>query len=139
MFIGQFMKYTNYIGVFAAVSIIAICFAPWAYIISINTTLTGIDTGKTNYGSPGLMNIVMSAASIIFFLVPAIWAKRVNLFVGAFNLAWAFRNFLLITQCQLGECPEKKWGMYALLILSVLLLVMCLFPNVTLKKEEEQL
>ena len=129
------MKNTNIIGVISAIAIIGVCFVPWVYIGPINTTLTGLRTPHTNLGSPGLMNIVMAIAATIFFIIPAIWAKRVNLFVGAFNMAWAIRNYLLVTQCQLGECPEKKWGIYVLVLLSAILLAMALFPKVDLKNE----
>lgn len=130
------MKYANQAGVVSALFLIGICFVPWVYISPVNTTLTGISTPNTSLGSPGLMNIVMCVAAVIFFLVRTIWAKRLNVFVGAFNMAWAIRNYLLVTQCQLGECPEKKFGIYAVVFLSAILLIMALFPKMDLKKED---
>src|SRR4051812_41735753 len=112
------MKYTNYIGAILSIALIAFCFAPWVYIESIQTTITGVNTGVTNYGRPGIIHIFLSVLSIILFLVPRVWAKRANIFVTAFNFAWSIRNFLLVTQCQMGECPEKKPGIYAVFILS---------------------
>jgi hypothetical protein len=132
------MKYSNVVGIVAAIAIIGVCFAPWVFIAPINTTITGMRAPNTNLGSPGLMNIVMAIAAIVFFIIPAIWAKRINLFVGAFNMAWAIRNYLLVTQCQLGECPEKKWGIYALLVLSLMLLIMALVPKVKLEENRDQ-
>ncbi len=127
------MKYSNYIGVIAASAIIAVCFMPWVYIPSIQTTITGMSADKTNFGSPGLMNIILCIFAVILFIIPRIWAKRVNLFMGTFNLAWSIRNFLLITQCQVGECPEKQTGIYFLLALSGVLLLMTFIPPDPLK------
>jgi hypothetical protein len=36
----------------------------------------------------------------------------------------------LLSQCEFGECPEKKAGLYIVLILSAIILVMTLFPMV---------
>ena len=127
------MKYSNYIGVLAAIFLIASCFIPWVYIESIKTTITGLKAEHTNYGKPGVLHIIFSIFSVIFFLIPAIWAKRTNLFVGAFNFAWAVRNFLLITHCDFGECPEKRFGIYAILLFSIVIIIMTTIPKVDLK------
>ena len=118
------MKYSNYIGVAIAIALIAFCFMPWVYIISIQTTITGLDSGNTNFGSPGAMHIIFCVFSIILFLLPKVWAKRANMIVVTLNFAWAIRNFLLITRCEVGECPEKRFGIYAVIILSFLILLM---------------
>jgi phosphatidylserine synthase len=130
------MKYSNYIGAVAAVLVIASCFLPWVYIASIQTTVTGLKAPHTNFGMPGLMNILFSVLCICFFLVNNIGAKRANLFFCALNLAWSIRNYLLLSQCQMGECPEKKLGMYAILIFSVAMMVMSLFPNMKLNTDK---
>lgn len=127
------MKYSNYIGVAAALALIAFCFAPWVYIGYIKTIITGFNTGNTNFGRPGAMHIMLAVFSIILFLVPKVWAARANLFVVAFNFAWSLRNFLLITQCEYGECPEKRFGIYAVVLLSFIILLMGFLPKVTLK------
>lgn len=128
------MKYSNYIGVAAAVLVIAFCFAPWVYIESIKTTITGFDTKPTNYGVPGVLHLIMSVLSAILFWVPAVWAKRFNLFSTTINFTWSIRNFLLITHCELGECPDKKAGIYAIIFLSMVMLAMALLPKVDLEK-----
>ncbi|HEX8356278.1 MAG TPA: hypothetical protein VF610_02655 [Segetibacter sp.] len=129
------MKYSNYIGVVAALALIACCFVPWVYIAPIKTTITGVSAENTNFGRPGILHIFFAAISIALFLLPRVWAKRANLFVATFNLAWSVRNFLIITHCELGECPEKKMGIYALLILSFLLEIMALLPKIELKED----
>lgn len=123
------MKYSNYIGILAAVALIACCFVPWVYIISIKTTITGVNSGATNFGRPGAIHIILCVFSIILFLLPKVWAIRTNLFTATFNFAWAIRNFLLITHCEMGECPEKRLGIYGVIILSFFILLMALFPK----------
>lgn len=128
------MKYSNYIGIIAALAIVAVCFMPWVYIPFIQTTVTGMSADKTNLGRPGLMNIILCIVAVALFIIPQIWAKRINIFMSIFNLAWSIRNFLLITQCELGECPEKKSGIYLLLFLSAVLLLMTFLPHDPSKK-----
>ena len=127
------MKYSNVIGVFCALLLIVCCFIPWVYIESINTTFTGLKTEPASYGKPGILHIAFSTMAIAFFLIPTIWAKRTNLFVGAFNFAWAIRNYLLLTHCDFGECPQKRFGIFAIMLLSIIMLVMTTLPKVQLK------
>jgi hypothetical protein len=123
------MKYSNYLGVTSTVALIILCFVPWVYIHSIQTTITGLNTGQTNFGRPGAIHIFLCVFSIILFLLHKVWAKRANLFVVTLNFAWSIRNFLLITHCELGECPEKRFGIYGVIILSFFMLLMALFPK----------
>jgi hypothetical protein len=104
------------------------------YIDAIQSVITGVKADHTSFGKPGMLHIVFSVFSIVFFLVPAVWAKRTNLFIGAFNFAWSVRNFLVVTQCEVGECPHKLLGIYAIVIVSVVLLVMTLLPDIQLKR-----
>lgn len=130
------MKYSNYIGVAAALALIATCFLPWVYISSIHATITGLDSRLTNYGKPGIIHIVLCVFSIILFLTPKVWAKRTNVIVSSLNFVWAIRNFLVITLCQMGECPEKKPGIYAVIILSFLIMIMAMLPKMEVRIEE---
>jgi hypothetical protein len=123
------MKYSNYIGIVAAVALIGLCYVPWVYIQSINVTITGMDTATTHLGKPGLLHIIFSVVAIVLFLVPYVTAKRINIFVAAFNMAWSVRNYLIVTQCQMGECPEKRVGIIAIVALSFILLIMTVIPK----------
>lgn len=127
------MKYSKQIGLLAAIGLIIACFFPWVYIESINTTITGINAENTNFGRPGIVSILFALFSISLFTIQKIWSKRVNLFVSTFNFAWSIRNFLLITQCSMGECPEKKLSIYATLICSFLILMMSMLPKMEIK------
>jgi hypothetical protein len=57
-------------------------------------------------------------------------------FLGAFNLAWAIRNFILLSQCELGECPEKNIGIYIALLASIVLFIMTLMPRVSIDRDK---
>jgi hypothetical protein len=129
------MKYSNYIGVVIAIGLIIVCYVPWVYIPSIQTVLTGMNTPHTNFGHPGLLNVILSVIAIIFFITPKVWAKRSNIFLVTFNMAWSVRNFVLVTHCELGECPEKRWGIYALMLLSTILLLMALLPKMDVENK----
>lgn len=127
------MKYSNYTGVAAALALVVFCFVPWVYIGYIKTTITGVSTGHTNFGRPGAIHIILAVFAMILFLVNRVWAMRINVFIVALNFTWAIRNYLLITQCEFGECPEKKFGIYAVVALSSVILLMGLLPKVNSK------
>jgi hypothetical protein len=126
------MKHSQTIGIIAALLVIVLCFFPWSYVVSKQLTISGFHTEGTSFGKPGLFNIILCSVMIVFFLLPRIWAKRTNIFIAVLNLAWSFRNFLLISACMLGECPEKKPALYAILILSIVIQFMTFLPKIKL-------
>lgn len=128
------MKYSQQTGIIAALLLIVICFLPWSYIVSRQLTVTGLSAVGTNFGRPGLFNIVIAVIAILLFTIPRIWAKRTNVFIGAIGLAWSIRNYIILSTCMLGECPEKKPALYALVILAAIVQLMTLFPKIELKK-----
>jgi hypothetical protein len=106
------MKYSQRIGIIATIALMAVCFLPWVYIASKQITISGFIAIGTNFGKPGLLNFIMCVIMLVMFAVPAIWAKRTNVFIAALNLAFSIRNFYSIIFCIAGECPEKKIGLY---------------------------
>ena len=129
------MKYSQPIGIVAALAMMTVCFLPWTFIASQQITVSGFYAAGTNFGKPGLFNFAMCAIMITMFAVPAIWSKRINVFIGALNLAWSFRNYLLVSACMMGECPEKKPALFALLGLAMILQIMALLPKLDMQKE----
>ena len=127
----------KWIGLFAAVLLIASCFLPWVIITSKNIVVTGVDSTGTNFGKPGYAHFLLSFFFIIFHLIPKLWAKRWNLVIVALNIAWAVRNFLIISMCREGECPEKKIGLWLVMLGSVLILIAALFPDIRLKTDKK--
>lgn len=130
------MKYSQSIGIAASLTLLAICFLPWSYIASQQITVSGFSAAGTDFGKPALFNFFMSVCMLILFAVPAVWSKRVNVFLGALNLAWAFRNYLLVSGCLMGECPEKKPALYLLVGLAILMQLMTLLPKLDIKNQK---
>ena len=131
------MRYMKWIGLMAAVLLVVSCFTPWVFIESKNITVSGIDATGTNFGKPGYFHLLFAFFFMVFNFIKRIWAKRWNLLVVALNIAWAIRNMLIITACRAGDCPEKKIGIYLVLIASILLLLSALFPDIELKEENK--
>lgn len=130
------MKYSQRIGIIATIALMADCFLPWVFIASKQITVSGFIAIGTNFGKPGLLNFIMCVIMLVMFAVPAIWAKRTNVFIAALNLAFSIRNFIVLPFCSAGECPEKKIGLYLLLGLSAVILVMSLLPKMEVKRKE---
>lgn len=131
------MKYTNYIGVFAALLLAVACYLPWAYYPDLDKTFNGFFSEQGRYGRPGRAIIVMDAICVLLFLLPKIWAKRLNIVIVAMVLAFCVRNYLLFTSCYRGICPEKKIGIYFIVISSLIMMVSSMLPHMKLKEGEK--
>jgi hypothetical protein len=132
------MRWMKWTGLAAAILLIIACCMPWVLIVSKNITITGIDPAGSNFGKPGYFHFILTAFFLVFNFTSAIWAKRVNLAVTALNLAWAIRNYFIITLCRAGECPEKKTAVYMILLASLLMLVSALLPDIKPKQKIEK-
>lgn len=127
------MKYSQWIGFVAMILVAVSCYLPWLSIPAINTTVTGMDGTGTNFGKPAKLHLIFCVITGILFLIPKVWAKRINWIFCGMNVAWAIRNFLLYARCEMGSCPERKIGLYLLLISSIIMLVAALFPDLKVK------
>lgn len=123
------MKYSQWIGIGAAILLVISCFIPWAFYPDLNKSFTGFFSENNNYGKPGKVFVVMAVVAIVFFLVPRVWAKRWNLLVGALTLAYAIKSFIVFTGCYKGICPTKLVGIWVMLVSAAGLLVMTLLPD----------
>jgi len=132
------MRYMKWIGLLAVALLIFACFQPWVIILSKNIIVSGVDSTGTNFGKPGYTHFVLSVLFIIFHLIPKLWAKRCNLLIVALNIAWAIRNYFIISMCREGECPEKQIGLWLVMISSALMLLAALFPDIELKEEKKK-
>ena len=131
------MKYSKWIGVLAFVMLVVVSYQPWVYIASMNITVTGVRAVGTNFGKPALISIFLGLIATVLFIVPYAAAKRINLFVCALNLAWAVRNFVILSTCREGDCPDKQPGLYLMIAACLIMLLASLFPDVKLKTEEK--
>jgi hypothetical protein len=132
------MRWMKWTGIAAAILLIISCFTTWVTITSKNIVISGVDAEGTNFGRPGYFNLLMTFFFIVFTLLPKVWAKRINLLVTAMNLAWAIRNYFIISACQGGECPQKHTGLYLVLAASLLMLASSLFPDIELPEEKKK-
>lgn len=130
------MRNMKWIGLAAAVLLVVSCFSPWIYVAALDFTGTGLDAGKVFHG-PGYFHFVFVFFFLVFTFIPRIWAKQWNLLVTAVNLGWAIRNFFKLSMCDGGECPVRKWGLYLMLIASIVMLVSALFPDVKLSPNKK--
>jgi hypothetical protein len=129
------MKYSQAIGIIAALSIIGICYMPWVFVPGPNVILSGVNGHVSEilyFGKPIKFYLFFLCIMIIFFVLPKIWAKRTNVFLGAIVLGYSIYNYLLFSLCREGVCPEKKKGIYLLLASALIVQLMALFPKITI-------
>ena len=86
-------------------------------------------TGTSSYGKPGIFQLVLTILFVVFISINRIWTKRAAFFLGAMNIAWAVRNYILISACSGGICPEKYTAIYVLLFSSIALLILSFFAD----------
>lgn len=131
------MKYSQWIGIAAAVALVIACFLPWTFHPDVDKNFTGFFSEGNVYGKPGKIFIVLAIISTVFFLVPRIWAKRWNLLFGALTVAFAVRCFIVFSGCYRGICPQKQAGLWLVLFSALLLLLMAVFPDTKLPAQKK--
>ena len=138
----MFSKIIYYIGIAACLLIIAACFMPWVHYTSINETFTGLNVKKfvtgNYYGRAGIIICLLSAVILIFMLLQKVWAKRVNLFLAAFLLAYSVRTYIIFTSALFEGEIEKKSGIYLMLFSSIVIMIATMFPSHSSSKEENK-
>ncbi|MFY0255674.1 hypothetical protein ACDQ55_17155 [Chitinophaga sp. 30R24] len=128
------MSRTAIIGILAVLLVIICAFLPWSVIESRHLVFTGVNGAGSSYGEPGKLNIFVGVLAVIFFLLKrrmAIWA---NLFITGFLVAWTFRNMILYSRCEIGECPDAGIALYLSLGAAVVAFLCVLLTRVP-KKE----
>ncbi len=114
------------------------CFLPWAYYSDIHQTFTGFYSYKNVYGKPGKVFLFIGVLSLVFHIVPKIWAKRANLFLGALGIGYAIKTAVLFTSCYNTICPEKKPGIYLMMLSITAMMVAATLPQMKLKQQPEE-
>lgn len=127
------MKYSQWIGIAAAIGLIISCFLPWTWHPDLNKYFTGFFSEQNVYGRPAKVFIGFAIFNILFFAIPRIWAKRWNLLISALIVAWAIRCFIVFSGCYGSICPQKQIGLWLMLSCSILDLVMTLFPDLKME------
>ena len=129
------MKYSKWIGVTACLLLIAACFIPWAWYPDLQKDFNGFFSEEGRYGRPGKILVFFSVVCMILFLIPRLWAKRFNLLFGTLSLAWGIRCYFVYTACYLGICPEKKLGIFLVVVAPLIITVAAVLPDMKLKKD----
>ena len=132
------MRWMKWVGAGAGVLLIIACFMTWIVVPGRNIIVSGVDATGTSFGKPGYFHMLFSFFFLLFSFIPRIWAKRTNLLVTALNLAWAMRNYFIISACRGGECPEKHVALYLVVVSSIVMLVAALFPDIKIPQEKKQ-
>jgi hypothetical protein len=132
------MKYSQYIGVALILAFVVVAFMPWIYIPSIQSYVKGLDPGKTTFGKVALFSLMCLSCSLVFFLIPRVWAKRTNLFFTAMNLAWSFKNLIVLSVCPQGDCPQRLSALYIQFGLSIAILIMAFLPDLPVPQKSAQ-
>ena len=125
------MQSIRWLSVLTAAVIITACFFTWVSVESKDFFVGGfVSSENSRFGQPGILHVAFCSIVIFFLLLNKVWSIRTAFFVAAFNLAWAVRNFVVISACSGGLCPEKHTGLYSILIGSILLLILTPFIKV---------
>jgi hypothetical protein len=121
------MKSTRWLAIIFCLVVIGSCFFPWVHIESRDIYFGGFKSDSNTYGKPGILHVFLCSVCMLFLLINKIWSVRACFFVSAFNIAWAARNFFLMSSCSGGDCPVKLPAFYVLLIGSLLVTVFIVF------------
>ena len=140
------MKYMNarilsWLGIVACIVLIISCFIPWAYyadahIPDAERAFTGFFSYQSKYGKPGRFLVLFATIILVFMLLPKVWAKRTNLFLSAFMLAYGIKSYILYTSCYNAYCPEKRAGIFIMLFSTIIIMIACVFPNMKIENNK---
>ncbi len=130
------MKYYKTIGLLACVLLVVSCFLPWAYYTDIHKSFTGFFSEQNVYGKPGKVFIFMAVVSAIMIVTNKVWAKRVHILLSAINIAYLIKTYVLFTTCYATICPQKEYGLYVLIVSSVVLMITSILPDMKILETE---
>lgn len=130
----NYKKIIQYIAIISCIALVAICFIPWVHYNSINETFTGFNVKRfatgVFYGRAGLIITIFTSLSLLLTLLPYSAMKRINMFVCALLFAYAIRTYVLFTGSLFDGEVVKLSGIYLIVILSLVLVVCSIFPNI---------
>ena len=132
------MRQYKIIGVALCMLLIVSTLLPWAFYADLGKNFTGFYSENNTYGKPGKFFAAFAVVAIILTLVNKVWAKRTLLFLAPVNIGYLIKTYILFTTCYNTYCPEKKIGLYLLIISSVGIMVIALLPKLNLPPEKTQ-
>jgi hypothetical protein len=132
------MKYSQWIGIVAAAVLVFSCTLNWTWYPDIQQYFTGFYSQNNQYGKPGKVFIILTVISVVFYLVPRLWAKRWNVFLCCIIVAFGIRTFLIFSACYVGICPERQTGIWIMLICAALMLLAALLPDLRINDQKSR-
>src|SRR5215210_5973374 len=132
------MKYGKLIGIATCIILVVACFIPWTYHADINKNFTGFFSENNAYGKPGKFLIFFAITSCVLILLPKVWAKRGHIFLSALFVGYAVRLYILFTSCYNAYCPEKKYGIYIMVLSCFVILIVAILPDLRIAKEKKE-
>jgi hypothetical protein len=121
------MQFSKWLPLLMAIILITACFFPWVTIEQKHITIGGFHSDIPNYGKPGIIHTAIPVICLLFLFFNKPWSVRAAFFMSAFNIAWAFRNFALISACRGGICPVRHTALYVVVAASILFTISILF------------
>ena len=97
--------------------------------------------GRMHYGKPGnAFTFPCRLLTIVFFLIPTLWAKRANQFIGCIDFYICAENFYSFSDCYYSDLPADKTGLTGMLVFSLQLFWFAsLLSKARLEKEKDKL
>lgn len=132
----MYVKYLHWLGIIACITLIVSCFLPWVYYADINRYFTGFYSYQNQYGKPGKLLLAMGTVTLIFMLLPKVWAKRANLFICALSVAYAVKTYILFSSCYNNYCPQKLFSLYLMLFSTAGMLLASVFPKMKMGEKK---
>lgn len=133
------MKNATYFGIASAVILIFCCYIPWAYYPDLHQNFNGFYSKQNIYGKPGKPFIFLSVFSVILFLLPKLWAKRVNQVICVLIFAYALKTYFIYGACYGGTCPQIRAGLIGIICFSVIILISSLLSKADIITEKPKL
>lgn len=122
-------RYSPWLSLAALALLALACNLPWTWYADLQAHFNGFHSERNIYGRPGKFLLVMGTATAIASWIPKLWAKRVALFSSAVNAAYAVKTYIIFSGCYLGACPDRKPGLFLMLLSVAILLWASLFPK----------
>jgi uncharacterized membrane protein YecN with MAPEG domain len=136
-FFNMVLKILKWLGLIACLILIIACFLPWTYHADIDKTFTGLFSEKNAYGKPGKFLIFFAVVSAALILLKKVWAKRVHLFFAALTVGYAIKTYVMFTSCYNAYCPDKKLGIYLMMVCCIVIFIAAIFPDLRIKSQKQ--
>jgi hypothetical protein len=113
------MQFSKWLALLMAIILVSACLFPWVTIEQKHIVISGFHSDIPDYGKPGIIHTFISVTCLVFLFLNKPWSVRAAFFISALNIAWAFRNFTLISACRGGICPVRHTALYIVVVASI--------------------